>query len=76
MNFSLDDKTLDFVEKSTGMDKNQLNKTSLKDVEQSCNSESFYRVRKPHEKASRGSVYLFLQRILSLVKVNRYLSRI
>lgn len=76
MNFTLDDKTLTLVEKSTGMEKTQLSMTSLRDVELSRNGESFYQVRKPREKASRGSVYLFLQRILSLVKVNRYLSRI
>lgn len=76
MNFILDDKTLELVEKSTGMGKSQLSKTSLRDVEKSRNNESYYLVRNPRERSSRGSVYLFLRRILSLVKVDRYLSRI
>ena len=76
MNFTLDDKTLSLVEKSTGMKKTQLSSVSLRDVEKSRNNESYYLVRKPREKVARGSVYLFLQRILSLVKVDRYLSRI
>lgn len=76
MNFTLDDKTLALVEKSTGKRKAQLCKTSLRDVEKSRNDESYYLVRKPRERAARGSIYLFLKRILSLAKVNRYLSRI
>lgn len=76
MNFALDDKTLDLVEKSTGMEKALLRKTSLREVEGSCNSESFYLVKNPRERTSRGSVYLFLRRILSLDWVDKYLSRI
>lgn len=76
MNFALDDKTLAFVEKSTGMRRNQLSRISLRDVEKARNSESYYLVKKPREKVARGSVYLLLNRILSLVKVDRYLSHI
>lgn len=76
MNFALDDTTLELVEKSTGMGKVQLSETSLRDVEESRNNESFYLVKEPRERHSRGSVYLFLHRILSLAQVNRYLSRI
>lgn len=76
MNFTLDDTTLELVEKSTGMGKAQLSETSLRDVEKSRNNESFYLAKKPRERYSRGSVYLFLHRILSLAWVNRYLSRI
>lgn len=76
MNFTLDDKTFTLVEKSTGMKKAQLQKTSLRDFEKSSKSESFYLVKKTREIFSRGSVYLFLCRILSLAKVEKYLSRI
>jgi hypothetical protein len=76
MNFTLDEKTLNLVEKTTGMNKTQLRETSLRDIEKSRKSESFYLARKPRERSSRGSVYLVLRRILSLIRVERYLSRI
>lgn len=76
MNFTLDEETLEFVEKSTGIGRSQLSTTPLIDVEKSRNEESFYLAKKPRERASRGSVYLFLHRVLSLDWVNKYLSRI
>jgi hypothetical protein len=76
MNFTLDEKTLKLVEKTTGMDKAQLRETSLVDIEKSSIKDSFYLAKKPRERFSRGSVYLFLHRVLSLAKVERYLSRI
>ena len=52
MNFTLDDKTLTLVEKSTGIGKNQLSRTALRDVEKKRNNESYYLVRKPRDKAA------------------------
>jgi len=76
MNFTLDENTLNLLEKTTGMNKDQLRGSSLKDIEKSSSIDSFYLAQNPRERAARGSVYLILRRILRLVRVERYLSRI
>lgn len=76
MDFALDNSTLSLIEKSTGLNVSQLSEMPMRDVEQVRSKDSYYQVKKPREIPSRGSVYLFLHRILGLAKVERYLSRI
>ena len=76
MKFRLDDSMLQLIETSTGMTHAQLTSVPLSEVEQKSDEEgdSFYCIRKLREIPPRGSVFLIMNRILSLKKVLSWLS--
>lgn len=70
--------TLEYIEKSTGLSRQEIEEISLCDWVKKVaddTSES-YKVKQPRFILSRGSVYAFHQRYVSEAEVNDYINRI
>lgn len=76
MKFSLSDDSRLLIQQSTGMDCAHLCLTAISDIKTDLQANKDYKIKEPRDVAPRGSIYLQMNRILSLRKVKSYLKRI
>lgn len=76
MKFSLSNDSRQLIQQSTGLDCVSQCSTSIYSPKADVRTNKDYRIRESRDVAPRGSIYLQMNRVLSLRKVKSYLKRI